>query len=54
MCLNENNSKVCVAENVSVTFLIQNGLKEGDVLSPFLFNFALDYAIRMIQKIRKD
>jgi hypothetical protein len=31
-------------------FPIQNGLKQGDALSPLLFNFALEYSIRMVQK----
>jgi hypothetical protein len=30
-------------------FPIRNGLKEGDVLSPLLFNFALDYSNRRVQ-----
>jgi hypothetical protein len=30
-------------------FPIKNGLKEGDALSPLLFNFALDYALRRVQ-----
>ena len=30
-------------------FPIQNGLKEGDALSPLLFNFALEYTIRRVQ-----
>jgi hypothetical protein len=29
---------------------MQNGLKQGDALSPPLFKFALEYAIRKIQK----
>jgi hypothetical protein len=30
-------------------FPIWNGLKQQDVLSPLLFNFALDYASRRVQ-----
>jgi len=32
---------------------INIGLKQGDTLSPFLFNFALRYAIRRVQ-VKKD
>jgi len=34
---------------VSDRFPIRNGLKQGDALSPLLFNFALEYAIRRVQ-----
>jgi hypothetical protein len=48
MCLNETYSKVCVGKLLSDKFPIQNGLKQGDALSPLLFNFALEYAIRKV------
>jgi hypothetical protein len=35
---------------LSDSFPIQNGLKQGDVLSPLLFNFSLEYAIRKVQE----
>jgi hypothetical protein len=35
---------------MSDSFPIQNGLKQGDALSPLLFNFALDCAIRKVQE----
>ena len=34
---------------MSDMFPIRNGLKQGDALSPLLFNFALEYAIRRVQ-----
>jgi len=30
-------------------FPVKNGLKKGNALSPFLFNFALEYAIWRVQ-----
>jgi sorting nexin-29 len=48
MCLNETYSKVRIGKLLSDTFPTQNGLKQGDALSPLLFNFALEYAIRKV------
>jgi hypothetical protein len=50
MCLNETYSKVRIGKNLSVNLPIQNGLKQGDALSPLLLNFALEYAIRKVQE----
>jgi hypothetical protein len=49
MCLNETYSKVCIGKHFSDSVPVQNGLKQGDALSPLLFNFALEYAIRKVQ-----
>jgi hypothetical protein len=35
---------------LSDKFPIWNGLKQGDALAPLLFSFALEYAIRKVQK----
>jgi hypothetical protein len=50
MCLNETYSRICVDEHVSDTFPIQNGLKQGEALSPLLLSFALEYAVRKVQE----
>jgi hypothetical protein len=42
MCLNETYGKVRIGKHLSDNFPIQNGLKQGEALSPLLFNFALD------------
>ena len=49
MSLTETYSRVRVGKNVSDKFPIRNGLKQGDALSPVLFTFALEYAIRRVQ-----
>jgi hypothetical protein len=43
-------SKVRISKHLSDSFPIQNGLKQGDALSPLLFNFALEYVIRKVQE----
>ena len=49
MCPNEECSRVRVGKNLSYMFRIRNCLKQGDALSPSLFNFALDYAIMRVR-----
>jgi len=49
MCLNETFSTVRIGKNLSDMFPTRNGLKQGDALSPLLFNFALEYAITRIR-----
>jgi hypothetical protein len=48
MCLSETYSRVRAGKHLSEKFPIKNGLKQGDALSPLLFNFALEYAIRRV------
>ena len=49
MSLTETYSRVWVGKNVSDKFPIRNGLKQGDALSPLIFNFAVENAIRRVQ-----
>jgi hypothetical protein len=49
MCVNETYSRVWVGKSLSNMFPIRNGLKQGDDLTPLLFNFALVYALRTVQ-----
>jgi hypothetical protein len=47
---NETYSKVCIGKNMSHTFPIQNGLKQGHALLPLFFNTALKYDIGKVQE----
>jgi len=49
-CLDGTQSKVRIWNYLSSSFPIENGLKQGDALSPLLFNFTLEYAIRKVQE----
>jgi hypothetical protein len=50
MCLNKTYTTVHTGKNLSEKFPIQNGLKQGDALSPLFFSVALEYAIRRVQE----
>jgi hypothetical protein len=41
MCLNETYNKVCIGKHFSDMFHTQNGQKQGDALSPLLFDITL-------------
>jgi hypothetical protein len=43
-------SEVCISKHLSDTFPIKSGVKQGDALSPLLFTFDLEYAIRKVQE----
>jgi hypothetical protein len=50
MCLNETCSTVLVDKLESDKFPIQNWLKQGNALSPLLFNYALECAIIEVEE----
>jgi hypothetical protein len=53
MYLIETYSKICIGKSTSASFPIQTGLKQRDALSPLLFNFVLQHAMRKVQKIQE-
>ena len=52
MCLSKTYSRVRAGRFLSDAIPIHCGLKQGDVLSPLLFNYALEYAIMRVQENR--
>jgi len=46
-CLNETYSN---GKNLPDAFTIQNSMKQVDILSSFIFNFAIEYVIRNVQE----
>jgi hypothetical protein len=50
MFLKETYNKVRIGKHLSDNFPVQNGIKQGDALSPLLLNYALEYAIRKVQE----
>jgi hypothetical protein len=51
MCTSRPTSLlVRIGKRLPDNFPTQNGLKQGDALSPLLFNLALEYAIRKVQE----
>jgi len=49
VCLNETCSRFRVGKHFSDMFPIKDYSKQGDSVSPLLFNFALEYAVRRVQ-----
>ena len=47
--MNETYSRARVDRHLSDLFPIKDGFRKGDALSPLLFNFALECAIRSVQ-----
>jgi hypothetical protein len=49
LCLSKTYRRVRVGKNISDIFPIMNGLKQGDALTPLIFNFSFKYAIKRVQ-----
>jgi hypothetical protein len=54
MCPNETYSRDGTGKQLRDMFPFKNGFKQGDALSPLLFNFVLEHAIRRVQANKDD
>jgi hypothetical protein len=54
MCLNEIYNKVRIGKNLSGALPIQNGLKQGDVLSSLLFSSTRRHGVVLNLKKHRD
>jgi hypothetical protein len=54
MCLNETYSRVQVGKHLSDMFPNRTGLKQGDTVSPLIFNLGREYAFRSVQVNQDD
>jgi hypothetical protein len=43
MCLNESYSRIHIFKHLSDNFTVKNDLKQGNALSPVIFNLVLEY-----------
>jgi hypothetical protein len=50
MWLNQMYNKVHIHKHLFDNFPIKDGLNQSDALSPLLFDFALEHAIRKVQE----
>jgi hypothetical protein len=50
LCVNETYGKVRIGKHLSECHPIQNGVKQGDDLSPLLFSFSIEFAIMMVEE----
>ncbi|KAL2751646.1 craniofacial development protein 2-like, partial [Vespula maculifrons] len=50
VCLKDTKDTVKISNQMSEIFNIHNQLKQGDVLSPLLFNLVLRYVIKKMQE----
>lgn len=53
MCNSKTNLKIKYQQEMSEKFEVKSGLRQGDALSPMLFNIALEWVVRTANETRK-